>query len=63
MNFSLQKITGEDLLQFKRDMQEAFQCYSTNSCIKTTNSLDETTIDRFKRYLHNGIIQLQSCSV
>ena len=25
MNFSLQKITGEDLLQFKRDMQEAFQ--------------------------------------
>ena len=25
MNFSLQKITSEDLLQFKRDMQEAFQ--------------------------------------
>lgn len=30
MNFSLEKINSEDVLQFKKDMQEAFQKANVN---------------------------------
>ena len=47
MNFSLEKINSEDVLQFKKDMQEAFQKGNEDVYGKTNGIiLPEQDIDR-----------------